>query len=221
MGRHGNIARRRWPVTGFTNEARSETNPMLQGEPGSAAAGGPWPSRGLIEYENVTARYHEVSPDALKGISFIVPAGSKVGVCGRTGSGKSTLISTLSRMIDLRHGSIVIDGIDIAVMSPEVLRPQLIGISQQSYIIPELSVREKPMLGCKTRTEDSQLINALIKVHLWDSICERGGLSSVPDNDTLSPGQIQLFSCEERSFDQVQLWSWMSWLVISLLRRQH
>ncbi|PWY74368.1 putative ABC multidrug transporter [Aspergillus heteromorphus CBS 117.55] len=179
----------------FTAQAKSETNPQQQDEPAPQMMGRRWPPQGSIEYRNVIARYHESGPDALKGISLSIPAGSKVGICGRTGSGKSTLISALFQMIDVTCGSIVIDGVDTTSLHPETIRSSLIGISQQSYVIPGLSVRDNLGLGCPEPLDDSQFIAALEKVSLWETISKRGGLSAVLDNDTLSTGQSQLFSC--------------------------
>lgn len=86
-----------------------------------------WPVHGATEFQNVTVSYDNkhasnkcndnskrfISP-ALDKISFTIPPGHKVGICGRTGSGKSTLLATLFRMVDLSHGRILIDGVDLA-----------------------------------------------------------------------------------------------------------
>ncbi|PYH94625.1 P-loop containing nucleoside triphosphate hydrolase protein [Aspergillus ellipticus CBS 707.79] len=177
----------------FTAQAQAEKSPERQNEPAFPNIGRPWPPHGSIEYKNITARYQENGPNVLKSI----PAGSKVGICGRTGSGKSTLISALFQMIDIKGGSIIIDGVDTASLHPEMLRSHLIGISQQSYIMPGISLRDNLGLGCPGLLNDSQLITALERVHLWDTVSERGGLSAVLDNDTLSAGQSQLLSCAQ------------------------
>ncbi|RAH78628.1 hypothetical protein BO86DRAFT_458341 [Aspergillus japonicus CBS 114.51] len=179
----------------FTIQARADRGSEQQGHPAAPEFGGLWPSHGSIEYKSVTARYQENSFDVLKNISLSIPAGSKVGVCGRTGSGKSTFISGLFQMITLTSGSIFIDGVDIATLDPEIVRSHLIGISQHSYIMPGVSVRDNLTLGCVGPSEDSQLIAALQKVNLWDLVSARGGLSAFLDNETLSAGQSQLFSC--------------------------
>ena len=57
-------------------------------------------------FKDVTARYRENLELVLKGVSFKVDAGEKIGICGRTGSGKSTLMVTLFRMIEIAEGSI-------------------------------------------------------------------------------------------------------------------
>ena len=73
-----------------------------------------WPEKGEIAFKNVSLRYQPDSKLTLKNLSFIVNGGSKVGVVGRTGSGKSTTALALPRIIELADGYIEIDGKDIA-----------------------------------------------------------------------------------------------------------
>ena len=73
-----------------------------------------WPEKGEIAFKNVSLRYQPDSKLTLKNLSFIVNGGSKVGVVGRTASGKSTTALALPRIIELADGSIEIDGKDIA-----------------------------------------------------------------------------------------------------------
>ncbi len=73
-----------------------------------------WPSHGLVEFKNVTLKYRPNTPAVLKKLTFFVEPGSKVGVVGRTGAGKSTVCISLSRIVELFEGKIEIDGVDIA-----------------------------------------------------------------------------------------------------------
>ncbi|RJE21652.1 ABC multidrug transporter [Aspergillus sclerotialis] len=152
-----------------------------------------WPSKGEILLQTVSARYlpDGNGPDTLRNISLSIPAGSKVGIYGRTGSGKSTLISTLFRMTNITTGSITIDGVDISTISPETVRSRFIGLAQQPYLIPGLTVRENLL----SSAADDSLINILETVHLHDLITSHGGLDKVLDIDALSIGQRQLFAC--------------------------
>ena len=61
----------------------------------------------------------------LKGVSFGLAGGEKLGVCGRTGSGKSTLMTTIYRLVEPLSGSIVIDGVDITSIGLQDLRSRL------------------------------------------------------------------------------------------------
>lgn len=73
-----------------------------------------WPSKGVVEFKNVTLKYRPTTDPVLRNLSFTVPAGMKVGVVGRTGAGKSTICISLSRIVELFDGSIEIDGVNIA-----------------------------------------------------------------------------------------------------------
>ncbi len=81
-----------------------------------------WPSSGKITFENVWMQYRLDAPWALKNVTYSVMDGEKVGVVGRTGSGKSTMLLALYRMFELGKGRILIDGIDIATLSLKRLR---------------------------------------------------------------------------------------------------
>lgn len=89
-----------------------------------------WPLRGEIVAKNIQVRYAPQLPLVLKGISFHIKPGSKVGIMGRTGSGKSTIFQTLFRFIELEAGEIIIDGIDIKMIPLRVLRKSMAIIPQ-------------------------------------------------------------------------------------------
>lgn len=75
-------------------------------------------------------RYAEHLPSVLKNISCTFPGGMKIGVVGRTGSGKSTLIQAIFRIVEPREGSIIIDGVDISKIGLHDLRSRLSIIPQ-------------------------------------------------------------------------------------------
>jgi len=90
-----------------------------------------WPWAGSIEFENVSMRYNSASPLVLRNVTVSVPAGTTLGVVGRTGSGKSSLLLTLFRIVELEGvGSITIDGVDIRSLSLQGLRDSLSIIPQ-------------------------------------------------------------------------------------------
>ena len=83
-------------------------------------------NKGKIEFRNVCLSYELSKEQALKGVSFIVPGRSKVGVVGRTGAGKSSILQALFRLTEIdKNGSIFIDGIDIRTVSLHRLRSSL------------------------------------------------------------------------------------------------
>ncbi len=88
---------------------------------------------GSIELKNVTFGY-EVNRPVLKNINLTIPAGSMLGIVGRSGAGKTTLVNLISRMYDPEEGSILIDGIDIKELAFRDLRRNVAMVSQETYI---------------------------------------------------------------------------------------
>ena len=87
-----------------------------------------------VEFKDVKMRYRPGLPLVLHGLTVTVPPGSRCGVVGRTGAGKSSLINCLFRLQELSGGAIVIDGIDIAKMGLHQLRNGM-------AIIPQVRTR--------------------------------------------------------------------------------
>lgn len=105
-------------------------------------------------------------------------------------SGKSSLISTILRILDLDHGSITIDGVDISRVSRSHVRSRLNTIPQQAFFLYgtiRLNVNPQGDL------EDEIIINSLQAVSLWTYIESKGGLDEEMSEDFLSHGQQQLF----------------------------
>jgi ATP-binding cassette, subfamily C (CFTR/MRP), member 4 len=153
-----------------------------------------WPSQGSLEFKEVSARYRQDSPDVLKRISFSVPGGSKVGVVGRTGSGKSTLTLALCRLNMLSHGSILIDGIDCSSMSMQKLRENLSFVPQEAVMFAgTLRFNIDPF----QKSTDTQLWGALKSVHLFDFVMAQPEKLEMPVHEgggNLSMGQRQCIS---------------------------
>ena len=84
-----------------------------------------WPTSGAIHVTDLVVRYRPDLPPVLKGISFKIGAREKVGICGRTGCGKSTLMLTLYRIVEPSSGSIKIDGIEATSIGLYDLRSRL------------------------------------------------------------------------------------------------
>lgn len=94
-----------------------------------------WPSRtATIEVEKLTAAYAPHLPPALKEISFSVSPGEKIGICGRTGSGKSTLGLSMLRMIEASSGRVLVDGLDISKLDLHDLRSRIAIIPQEAVL---------------------------------------------------------------------------------------
>ena len=104
--------------------------PGVAGSRDPAKTSAQWPWAGNVVFKKVQMRYRKGAPLVLKGIDLDIPAGSSVGIVGRTGSGKSTLLQCLFRLVDPESGSIEIDGVDLCTMGMERLRTSLAIIPQ-------------------------------------------------------------------------------------------
>ncbi|OBA26632.1 P-loop containing nucleoside triphosphate hydrolase protein [Hanseniaspora valbyensis NRRL Y-1626] len=125
-----------------------------------------WPSSGTIKYENVCMRYRPNLPLVLKNISFEVQNGEKIGICGRTGCGKSSTVSSLFRINELESGSIYIDGVDISKLGLYDLRSSISIIPQESVLF---KATIKANLDPFNNHSDEELWNALVKSGAIDS----------------------------------------------------
>ncbi|KAL5700037.1 Canalicular multispecific organic anion transporter 2 [Ranunculus cassubicifolius] len=151
-----------------------------------------WPSRGEIDIHDLQVRYAPHMPLVLRGITCNIPGGMKTGVVGRTGSGKSTLIQTLFRIVDPAAGQIQIDGLDISTIGLHDLRSRLSIIPQDPTMF-EGTVRSN--LDPLEEHTDDQIWEALDKCQLGDEVRKKEGKldSTVTENgENWSMGQRQL-----------------------------
>ncbi|NWQ86166.1 MRP7 protein, partial [Burhinus bistriatus] len=150
-----------------------------------------WPSQGLVEFQQVVLAYRAGLPNALDGVSFTVYPGEKVGIVGRTGSGKSTLFLALFRMLELKSGRILLDGVDSQLVGLEDLRSRLAIIPQDPFLFSG-SIREN--LDPQGKRTDAELHEVLEQCHLQDAVTQMGGLDSEVGErgKSLSVGQRQL-----------------------------
>ena len=89
-----------------------------------------WPSKGSIEFRHYQTRYREGLDLVLKGIDLTIEPQEKVGICGRTGAGKSSLTLSLFRIIEAVEGNVLIDGINVSKLGLHELRSKLAIIPQ-------------------------------------------------------------------------------------------
>ncbi|NXU44715.1 MRP7 protein, partial [Drymodes brunneopygia] len=150
-----------------------------------------WPSEGLVEFQQVVLAYRTGLPNALDGVSFTVHPGEKLGIVGRTGSGKSTLFLALFHMVELKSGRILLDGVDSQLVGLEELRSRLAIIPQDPFLFSG-SIREN--LDPQGKRTDAELHEVLEQCHLWDAVTQMGGLDSElgERGKSLSVGQRQL-----------------------------
>ncbi|KAL3686877.1 hypothetical protein R1sor_013186 [Riccia sorocarpa] len=165
----------------------------LEPEPsgGTVEVAPDWPSRGEIEFCKVTLVYLPNLPPALRELSFKVYAGEKVGIAGRTGAGKSSILGVLFRLIPLTGGHILIDGVDTSSVALGLLRSRL-SVVPQAPMLFEGTIREN--LDPTGTSSDGDLWKMLDKCHVRETISAAGGLDLRVSEcgESLSVGQRQL-----------------------------
>ncbi|KAG2606635.1 hypothetical protein PVAP13_4NG063010 [Panicum virgatum] len=130
-----------------------------------------WPQEGRIDLQDLKIRYRPNAPLVLKGITCTFAAGNKIGVVGRTGSGKSTLISSLFRLVDPAGGRILIDKLDICSIGLKDLRTKLSIIPQEPTLFRGTVRNNLDPLGLHS---DQEIWEALEKCQL------KAAISSTP-----------------------------------------
>ncbi|CAN4102635.1 unnamed protein product [Withania somnifera] len=151
-----------------------------------------WPSCGEVDFSNLQVRYAPHMPLVLRGLTCTFFGGKKTGIVGRTGSGKSTLIQTLFRIVDPVAGQIKIDGTNISSVGLHDLRSRLSIIPQDPTMF-EGTVRSN--LDPLEEHSDEQIWEALDKCQLGDEVRKKEGklYSTVSENgENWSVGQRQL-----------------------------
>ncbi|KAL3689443.1 hypothetical protein R1sor_015752 [Riccia sorocarpa] len=152
-----------------------------------------WPSQGTIEINNLQVRYRPNTPLVLRGITCTIDGGQRVGVVGRTGSGKTTLISSLFRLVEPSGGSILLDGLNISTIGLHDLRSRLSIIPQEPALFRGTVRFNLDPLGDYS---DQEIWNALDKCQLGDVIRSKDGkldFRVIDDGENWSVGQRQLF----------------------------
>ncbi|KAJ6323984.1 hypothetical protein OIU76_011313 [Salix suchowensis] len=151
-----------------------------------------WPVDGRVELIGLHVQYGPSLPMVLKGITCTFPGGKKIGVVGRTGSGKSTLIQALFRVIEPSGGQILIDGLDISKIGLQDLRSRL-GIIPQDPTLFQGTVRTN--LDPLEHHSDQEIWEVLNKCRLADTVKQDKRLLDAPvaeDGENWSVGQRQL-----------------------------
>ncbi|KAJ7827389.1 P-loop containing nucleoside triphosphate hydrolase protein [Mycena leptocephala] len=152
-----------------------------------------WPSTGSLTFSDFSMKYRDDLPLALKSLSFGIQGGLKIGICGRTGSGKSSTVLALFRGIDqhLVTGKIVIDGVDISTVPLHHLRESMSIVTQDPFLWHG-SIREN--LDVTNACTDSEIWETLKLVEMYDAVSALDDKLDhlVVDEESFSKGQRQL-----------------------------
>uniref|UniRef100_A0A096LRT4 ATP binding cassette subfamily C member 12 n=1 Tax=Poecilia formosa TaxID=48698 RepID=A0A096LRT4_POEFO len=151
-----------------------------------------WPKNGAITFHEYKMRYRENTPIVLNGLDFTIQAGEKLGIVGRTGSGKSSLGVALFRLVEPAGGSILIDDVDIAAIGLRDLRSKL-SIIPQDPVLFTGTVRYN--LDPFNQYTDEEIWAVLQKTYMKDSISKLDGTlqAEVLENgENFSVGERQL-----------------------------
>ena len=151
-----------------------------------------WPTHGSIQYKDVVMTYPQCPVPALDSLSFNIDDRQKVGICGRTGSGKSSIISTLFRLYEIDSGSITIDGYNTSELGLHTLRRSISYLPQSPFLMFG-TIREN--LDPHSKYSDDEVCEALNEVELLDYVESlKDGINTevTLSNMLFSVGQKQL-----------------------------
>ncbi|CAG2179263.1 unnamed protein product, partial [Oppiella nova] len=161
----------------------------------SSAANRPapeWPQNGEIHFKDMSLTYADCPEPVLKGITARLIGGQKVGVVGRTGAGKSSLIAALFRLTEPSGGQILIDGVDIQTIGLRDLRSRVSIIPQEPVLFTGTIRKNLDPFG---EHPDDELWAAIEEVQLRDVVAQMPGLLDAEVTEggsNLSVGQRQL-----------------------------
>ncbi|KAI1338782.1 P-loop containing nucleoside triphosphate hydrolase protein [Xylariaceae sp. FL0016] len=166
-----------------------------------------WPDRGHVVLSGVSASYTDAISSgptttdnqhlALKNIDLTLAGGEKVAICGRSGSGKSSFILLLLRILEplaSAAGTMMIDDIPLDRIDRATLRQRIIAVPQDAVFLPDGTSFKENLDIASDGAMDDDCRSVLEKVDLWTFVERHGGLGGPMHADTLSQGQKQLFS---------------------------
>ncbi|KAJ5511325.1 ABC transporter integral membrane type 1 [Penicillium expansum] len=189
-------------VKTFCTDTESENRPD---ETGTVPEN--WPTHGRVTIKDLVASYDAGGggEPVLRGVSLDIPAGTKVGICGRSGSGKSSLLGCILRLLEVSPGShITIDGIDITKLPRQAVRAAVAVVPQHPFFLKHTSLRDNLVVLRRQQHrqeheqqeqqqfDDGKILHVLGQLKMDDLVDRLGGLDSPLDAERLSHGQRQL-----------------------------
>lgn len=165
-------------TTKLPQEAAWETDPSIDLDPN-------WPKSGALEFDQVSMRYRSNLPLSLDSVSFKLPSGTRCGVVGRTGAGKTSLTVALFRLVEIESGRCLLDGVDVSKIGLSDLRgrPNCVRMIPQDPVLFAGSLRD--CLDPFGSEKDETILEALRAVNhqgatergldILDDVVEEGG----------------------------------------------
>ena len=166
-------------------------NPILDNNPISSLVKKNWPQIGKVKFEKYNANYRPDTPIILKDINYSFEGGEKIGIVGRTGSGKSSMVLAMARIIEPKSGTISIDDIDIQKLNLDYLREHLSIVPQDPFLF-EGTLRDN--IDPLKKYSDERILRVLSDFCLFNELNNKEKLDyEIKENGkNLSPGQKQL-----------------------------
>lgn len=160
-----------------------------------AITAGTWPSMGAITFRGVSLRYKRTLPDVLRSLSFQISGREKIGIVGRTGAGKSSLITAMLRLEELSAGQIIIDGVDLSKVGLYDIRHSISTIPQD----PQMFVGDVRYNLDPTGEIDDERLEAALSQVFPDRDCADPGALTLdtevqPGGSNFSSGELQMLS---------------------------
>lgn len=159
-----------------------------------------WPCQGVIRFENVSLAYEELNKGerslSLKRVSFETDACEKLGIVGRTGAGKTSILSALFRTHNIIGGEISIDSVAIRNLPLPQLRDRIAYVAQDPFLFRD-TIRKN--LDPLNKYYESDIWSGIAKCLTTPLVLSLGGLNSRIEPQELSTGQKQLL-CLTRAF---------------------
>jgi len=144
----------------------------------------------VLQLANVESTYGPIK--AIRGVSLQVPAGQIVTVLGSNGAGKTTILKTISGIIDPRKGTVHFKGEDITAIDPtQIVRKGLSHVPEGREVFPLLSVRDNLLMGAYTRSDRDGVARDLERVFAYFPILKE---RATQDAGLLSGGQQQMLA---------------------------
>ena len=150
-----------------------------------------WPQKGQIIFEKYNTSYRKDTPIILKNINYTFKGNEKIGIIGRTGSGKSSIVLAIARIIEPKSGNIIIDGINSQKINLDFLREHLSIVPQDPFIF-EGTLRDN--IDPLKKYSDEKILNILEDFCLFNDLKNKEKLNYeiLENGKNLSPGQKQL-----------------------------